>query len=204
MNMKSDYNLYSGLFASIRDYYFLKIAKDFRKTDVKTVLDVACGQGDFLKASKKEGLKTEGVDIESMWVDYCKKRGLKVQKGDIYKLSQKEAAFDGIFAQSLLEHLYYPTKALGEMRRVLKRGGTIVISSPTPSNSFWDDPTHVRPYTPKSIRQILVTEGFKEIQVYYVASYLLGLKISWGWLYGLMNLIPFPMGSNLVVFAKKQ
>lgn len=204
MKKESDYNLYSGFFANARNIYFRKINKDFRKADTRTVLDVACGQGDFLHASNKEGFKAEGVDIESVWVDYCNKRGLKAKKGDVYKLPYKNATFDSLFSQSLLEHLYYPTKALKEMKRVLKRGGTIVISTPTPSSSFWDDPTHVRPYTPISLKQILATEGFKDIQVSYVVFYLLGLKIGWSWLHRLMNIIPFPMGSNLVAFAKKQ
>ena len=41
-----------------------------------TVLDMYCGSGTTLEACRNLGRKWIGIDIDSNWLDICKKKGL--------------------------------------------------------------------------------------------------------------------------------
>ena len=47
--------------------------------------------------------------------------------GDIHRLPFPDSSFDAVFANALLIHLAEPSKAIAEMRRVLRSGGLIGI-----------------------------------------------------------------------------
>ena len=55
---------------------------------------------------------------------------------------------------SVIEHIQNPTNILKEILRVLKIGGILIIITPNFKylhKNFYDDPTHIRPYTEKSL-----------------------------------------------------
>src|SRR3989344_3716857 len=63
-----------------------------------------------------------GVDIkEGKGVDMI---------ASVYELPFKDGEFDIVLCMSVLEHLEDPPRAIREMRRVLKTGGSIIISVP--------------------------------------------------------------------------
>lgn len=201
MKNKSIYNLYTGVFSSLRHYYFNQIIKSIPSSS--KILDIGCGQGDFLISCRQKNLVAVGLDIDPKWVKFCQHKKLDVFTGSINNLPFKDKSFDIVFCQSVLEHLHDPVAAVYEIKRVLYPGGTLIISCPTPENHFWDDPTHVRPYTPKSLRLLFQQLGYSQIKINYVFSFLLGLNISWNSLYQFLNLFPFPLGSNLICYAQK-
>ncbi|MBU0636038.1 class I SAM-dependent methyltransferase [Candidatus Micrarchaeota archaeon] len=49
---------------------------------------------------------------------------------DIHKIPVKTGYFDAIIATEVLEHCYDPKKAVEELRRILKKGGKIIVSTP--------------------------------------------------------------------------
>jgi SAM-dependent methyltransferase len=61
-----------------------------------------------------------------------------------------EESFDFILASHVLEHIHDATHFMSEAWRVLRLGGTLVVLVPGVQDSFWNDPTHVRPYTTTS------------------------------------------------------
>ncbi len=109
---------------------------------------------------------------------------------------------DGIFIQSVLEHVD-ASKAMYELTRILKKDGIIAISCPTPEKHFWDDPTHVRPHTIKSLSTLMEMFNLEVIYKNYVFAELLGINISWNGLFKLLNLVPARIGSNIIVIGKK-
>ena len=196
------YNEYSGFFKSQRDKYFKKILSNHFK-NIPLVVDVGCGQGDFLIQAKELGINAEGIDDKDFWVTRCVKKGLKVKKGSIFEIPYDDNSVDGIFLQSVLEHAD-AVKSMKEISRVIKNEGIVAISCPTPEKHFWDDPTHVRPYTIKSLSTLFEMFGFKVTHKNYVFAELLGMTVTWNGLFKWLNLIPTRIGSNIIVIGKKE
>jgi len=196
------YNEYSGFFKSQRDKYFKKILSNHFK-NIPLVVDVGCGQGDFLTQAKELGINAEGIDDKDFWVTRCVKKGLKVKKGSIFEIPYDDNSVDGIFLQSVLEHAD-AVKSMKEISRVIKNEGIVAISCPTPEKHFWDDPTHVRPYTIKSLSTLFEMFGFKVTHKNYVFAELLGMTVTWNGLFKWLNLIPTSIGSNIIVVGKKE
>lgn len=89
-----------------------------------TILDAGCGEGVLVEKYAQQGWNIIGVDK-----NYA---SAYVQEGSITDLPFPDNHFDTVMALDVLEHLYYNDqgKALQEIRRVLKPGGTILFSCP--------------------------------------------------------------------------
>jgi len=128
------------------------------------VLDAGCGSGNvprFLKQMRKD-VTIYGIDLEK-----------KVKKdtpdfvnffvGSVESMKMfKDSFFDCILCFHVLEHLENPGKAIKEFQRVLKRKGRLFIESPhwistimPIGYNFYDDVTHKRPYTKKTLLMLL-------------------------------------------------
>lgn len=83
---------------------------------------------------------------------------------DITKIPVKNSYFDAVLCTEVLEHIPEPTKAINEFRRILKKGGKLIITAPFCSL------THFAPYHFYSgfniffYRQLLPEYGFKIIE----------------------------------------
>lgn len=91
----------------------------------------------FIKKYKSNRLTLDiGCDI-SRYAQYFPNRiGLDIKKGEkvdlvgsIYELPFEENKFDNILCTEVLEHLTSPKRGIKEMKRVLKQGGTIILST---------------------------------------------------------------------------
>lgn len=98
------------------------------------LLDVGCGPGSItagLAMSVEPGGAT-GIDASAHAIDAARMghsaANLRFTVGDACALPFADASFDAVFAHALLQHLREPLAALGEMRRVLKRGGVIGLA----------------------------------------------------------------------------
>jgi ubiquinone/menaquinone biosynthesis C-methylase UbiE len=197
-----EYNIYSGFFLNVRNWYFRKIIHKYTKPS-DMILEVGCGQGDFLAECLSAHKKAVGLDSSRQWVKFCFDRGLSVLQGDSVALPFKDNSFDILFCHSVIEHVPHE-QTMKELHRVTKPEGLLILSAPTPADSFWDDPTHVRPFTPKSLKTLLQAFGFTVQKCNYVWSELLGLAIAWSFIYRILNLFPFALGSNIVCIGRKK
>ena len=70
------------------------------------------------------------------------------------------ASFDGVLLKDVLEHFYLEEafRVLQEVSRILKTDGRLVVTTTKDTQSFWDKPDHVRPYSNKWVRRVLVQE----------------------------------------------
>ncbi len=132
------------------------------------VLDIGCGEGEFLRYAPKK-IKAEGIEIIEDSIKKCRGLGLKVTKADIEKKSPfKNNSFDGIIMAHVIEHLNHPEEVIVKIRKMLKDKGKVVILTPNFSvyhKEFYDDPTHKRPFTKQSLFRILYDHGFREIKL---------------------------------------
>jgi len=108
---------------------------DLLKTDL---FDEVAGQG-LVSRLLKTGAKVTGIDVAPGIVAEAAARnaGLKAVVADVRSLPFTEAAFDVVFSGSTLDHFESAADiqtALGELRRVLRPGGTLILTLDNPAN----------------------------------------------------------------------
>jgi SAM-dependent methyltransferase len=82
--------------------------------------------------------------------------------GDSLRLPLRAAAFDAIVCLEVLEYVWEPAQALAEMQRVLKPGGTLVLS--TPFLHRVDTPDDYWRFTEPALRRLLHESGFDVVR----------------------------------------
>lgn len=132
---------------------FLKPFKSFEKC--KSVVDLGCGRGEFLRLLLEQGFEPHGVDADEGMLAACKEAGASVSKKgavEFLQTLQPESQI-AISAIHLAEHLPFTEllQIVREAKRVLVPGGLLILETPNPENlkvsslSFHFDPTHRHP-----------------------------------------------------------
>ena len=97
--------------------------------------------------------------------------------GNCYMLPFPDGRFDTVIMGEVIEHLLYPDIALGEVRRVLKPSGKLVVTVPNDYSSgrlinyvlrnkeLEQNLDHKWVFTPRMIERLLVRYGFKVIEL---------------------------------------
>lgn len=95
-------------------------------------LEVGTGTGDdALAFAARFSTSIVGVDSSSVMVEEARRRGLMdAVAADAHALPFEADRFDGAWADRTFQHLADPAAALGEMVRVVKPGGRIVVADP--------------------------------------------------------------------------
>jgi ubiquinone/menaquinone biosynthesis C-methylase UbiE len=148
------------------------------------VLDVGCAAGTILGPLAKQcpTIHLIGADINEslcqLAVDNGFERAIPLDASGTLPFG--DAAFDIVFSGETLEHLVDTDLALSEFSRVLKMGGWLVVTVPNVrtlyslARWFLNEPpafgarvrsTHVRDFTTKHMRRILVMNGFSVQQI---------------------------------------
>jgi SAM-dependent methyltransferase len=123
------------------------------KSEKINILDVGCGTGANIEMLSQFG-EAEGVDVSDDALEFCRQKGLKVQKGLAEALPFADESFDLTTALDVIEHLDDDVAGLREMFRVTKGGGYSLFFVPA---FMWlwgvqDDISHHRiRYTRKQI-----------------------------------------------------
>lgn len=144
--------------------YFWKIFSGYGCRDV---VDVGCGLGSFIEKAV-QGINTTGIDSNSRVIEHCRKAGINAICGDAMNLPLDESVkVDGIMCAHVIEHLPDPEKAFREFRRVLSKGGVLVVRVPPFDSLFYDDWTHVKPFTRKTLGRLASATGFSVVRVFY-------------------------------------
>jgi ubiquinone/menaquinone biosynthesis C-methylase UbiE len=93
-----------------------------------TIFDIGCGNGRHMSNKKHNFI---GVDNSQAFVDMCIKLGMNVVKGDMTELPFNDKSADAIITIASFHHLQTKERriaALTEMKRVLRPGGSILLS----------------------------------------------------------------------------
>ncbi|MEN3322623.1 methyltransferase domain-containing protein [Mariniflexile soesokkakense] len=134
--------------------------------------------GNLLHFSPSRSLYRSLKKIES--IDYYssdfENEFLADYKFDITSIDQEDNKFNTIICYHILEHIVDDKKALNELYRVLKPGGTIFIQTPFKEGSIYENfsivlpkdrlkhfgqDDHVRIYSVNGLKERLKTAGFK-------------------------------------------
>ncbi len=151
----------------VRAYYLQFLAgHDF-------IVELGCGRGEFLELLKDSGKRTLGVDSDPGMVAETQSRGLDVVLQDAVTFVETTGeAPDALFAAHLVEHLSVDgaLRLFTGAEQCLRPGGSLVVVTPNPQSlavilsDFWNDPTHVRPYTIPLLEFIAKQAGLQPVE----------------------------------------
>lgn len=136
------------------------------------LLDVGCGNGEYLFFAKDCGWQVAGVEPDAEAVAASRERGLNVKQGITEDIPFEDDSFDVVRAWHSLEHTVSPTRALSEIRRVLKDDGRALIGVPNygceqsqAMGRYWpalEVPRHLQHFTEQSLARALAEAGLEK------------------------------------------
>lgn len=140
------------------------------------LLEVGCGSGYYLSEMRGLGWTVEGVDFDEGAVKCAKEAyGLKVQRGTLKECRFPADTFDAITANHVLEHIHDPLSLLSECVRILKPGGSLVITCPNAKSLghsifkeacyHLDPPRHLYSFTRRALKSLAEKAGFEAVSV---------------------------------------
>ena len=154
--------------SSIISNYYYQFLKIFSKLPKKAkVLDLGIADGSFthFMYRLRPEIEYHGLDLTN--VKEILPKYVKFHKEDATKFDIKEK-FDLIVCNHLIEHLETDQviEVFKQARKHLKPKGILWLTTPNLSKEFFNDPTHVRPYTKVALEKLFRMTDYKEIEAY--------------------------------------
>jgi SAM-dependent methyltransferase len=141
---------------------YADVTRHFRPDD--EVLDVGCGVAWLADHFERY----TGIDTHPEALAAAQARGRNVVHADAEEpLPFEDCSFDAIILKDVLEHVRDPVALVHDVRRVVRPGGRVFASSPDAQRWAWDDYTHKRPFTRKSLRLLFADQSFDVERVGY-------------------------------------
>jgi glycosyltransferase involved in cell wall biosynthesis/2-polyprenyl-3-methyl-5-hydroxy-6-metoxy-1,4-benzoquinol methylase len=140
------------------------------------LLEVGCGEGDFLVLAEADGWQVTGVEYSPATCKMAQQRlkNGKVSCGELQHAGLAAEQFDLCVVSDVIEHVRSPLDFLQEIHHVLKPGGTLFIA--TPSIDSWSarimrqkwmefKAEHLTYFNRQTIQTALFKSGFREVIV---------------------------------------
>ena len=141
-----------------------------------TLLEIGCGDGDFLVTAEAEGWQVTGVEYSSAASEKARQRldHGEVLCGEVQQANLPPDQFDLCVLSDVIEHVRRPLDFMREVHRVLKPGGTLLIA--TPSIDSWSarlmkqkwmefKAEHLSYFGRQTLQTALAKAGFREVIV---------------------------------------
>jgi len=147
-----------------------------------SVLEVGGGAAEFSRIIRNLGHSVTFVDLSSLNVDRARSLGFEAHTLDLNSGLPifTDAKFDLIVMLEIIEHVVAAEALLRECRRVLRPGGSLLLS--TPNFAYWanrarillgnlsqDEGYHFRFFTPSILARRLRDAGFAPIACHHTA-----------------------------------
>ncbi|MFE0426764.1 methyltransferase domain-containing protein [Streptomyces sp. NPDC058953] len=185
----------SGRARSLRQARILAAALGPAAERPAVVLDVGCGDGTAAATAAPllAGHRVVGVDWSQDALRRARTRMADVVRGELApdRLPFRSGVADAVLFSEVIEHLVDPDSALDELRRVLRPGGHLMLS--TPNLAAWYNRSlllagvqpvfsevslraihgrpgtevvgHLRLYTARALRQFVAASGFDVVRI---------------------------------------
>ena len=100
------------------------------------VLDIGCGPGIMVGWLLDQGCEVHGVDIAPQMVGVCRQMfgvdaNVQISVGAIERLPYEDNTFDSVLCLGVVEYVDDDHKAVEEMARVTRPGGSVIITLPS-------------------------------------------------------------------------
>lgn len=143
------------------------------------VLDIGCGRGEFLELLKENNVKAKGIEIDEEMLLVCAEKGLEVENVDAiaYLESLEDHSLGGIILTQVIEHLTpnYLIKLMKLAYQKLENGAYVIAETINPQSlivfteAYFMDLSHIKMVHPLTIKFILETEGFRNVDLKYLS-----------------------------------
>ena len=148
------------------------------------ILDIGCGNGQFLEVHRQLGWDTYGVEVSQMLLKVLRSKRLNVLNGTLLDADFPKNYFDVVRLNHVIEHLCSPTETMMEVRRILKPGGRISIATPNIHSLIYalfkkrwfqlDAPRHLYYFSVKTLQGLCLKAGLQVDRIHYVSH-------NWSW-----------------------
>ena len=155
---------------------YLSEIRRYHGSERGRLLEVGCGEGDFLVLAEADGWQVAGVEFSPAASERARQRlkNGKVSCGELQQAGLAPEQFDLCVVSDVIEHVRSPLDFLREIHRVLKPGGTLFIA--TPSIDSWSarflrqkwmefKAEHLTYFDRQTIQTALFTSGFRDVIV---------------------------------------
>lgn len=135
------------------------------------ILEIGCGQGDFLQEAQKNGWETHGTEFSAQAVEICRKRRIHVYHGKLHPHLFPPEYFDVIISIEVIEHINNPQEEMQYIASFLRKGGLFYCTTPNFNSvlryylkenySVIHYPEHLCYYTPTTLQFLFAQNGFR-------------------------------------------
>jgi len=147
------------------------------------VLDMGCGEGRFAAELARIGARPVGIDVAAEPLRRARERHPELDLRQIAAEGAwplEDASFDAVWAGEVIEHVADTAGWLSEARRVLRSGGSLLLSTPDHGRlrmlrwalaprafeaHFDPRADHLRFYTRRALTELLEDFGFQDVEV---------------------------------------
>jgi SAM-dependent methyltransferase len=137
--------------------------------DCKTICDIGCDVGRL--SSLFPNAQLLGIDINPMMKEclnngYSKFHSCDLNLGIPEIFSKEVSNVDCFILIDILEHLINPLILMESIFKFSKKGALIYCCAPTRfKQQYWDDYTHIRPFTDMMMTRLLNDAGFQNLKL---------------------------------------
>jgi len=139
--------------------------------EARYVLDIGAGRGGFVAEARRRGIEAWALDAEPAAAAIWARNGVAGVLGDAFEPPFREAAFDIVRLKELIEHVEQPRRLVAAASALLRDGGRLIAHVPSPysqfypAGNFWDDYTHVRPFSRLGLRRLMEDSGLRVLRI---------------------------------------
>jgi 2-polyprenyl-3-methyl-5-hydroxy-6-metoxy-1,4-benzoquinol methylase len=140
------------------------------------LLDVGCGAGAVLRTMSADGWHAEGQEISEAAADRLEEEGFRIHREAPDELAGGDTSFDVVVMSEVIEHLRAPDVTLRAVRRLLRPGGALYLTTPNFGSlsrrvlrDQWraiDLPGHLSYFDHRSLKAYLARAEFCEVRVW--------------------------------------
>lgn len=137
----TSFNNHFGKFEHLHRY---ALAREY--VEGKNVLDIACGEGYGTNLLSQKAKMICGVDISNETITHAKEKyqkyNIEFKLGSAAKIPYDNNTFDVVTSFETIEHLVEQEEMFSEIKRVLKKDGILIMSSPEKNIYSQRDPNN--------------------------------------------------------------